>query len=117
MRTLLLDTTFRPVEVIGWKRAIILMITGRAEILECYHDIDIRSPSECFKLPKTLRLFNIHRSSRTVKFNRFNRFSNTLISRLFNTVIIVSLKFLFLAKAAWYLFNPVIKQIALMVKS
>ena len=72
MRTLLLDSSFSPVEVIDWKRAIILLLTGRAEAIDCYDDINIRSPNLSFQLPKTLRLFNIHRSSRTVKFSRFN---------------------------------------------
>jgi len=72
MRTLLLDSSFSPVEVIDWKRAIILLLTGRAEAIDCYDDISIRSPRLSFQLPKTLRLFSIHKSSRTVKFSRFN---------------------------------------------
>ena len=72
MRTLLLDSSFSPVEVIDWKRAIILLLTGRAEAIDNYDDINIRSPRLCFQLPKTLRLFNIHRSSRSVKLSRFN---------------------------------------------
>ena len=72
MRTLLLDSSFAPVEVIDWKRAIILLLTGRAEAIDCYSDINIRSPNISLQLPKTLRLFNIHRSKRTVKFSRFN---------------------------------------------
>ena len=72
MRTLLLDSSFSPVEVIDWKRAIILLITGRAEAIDSYDEINIRSPRTTFQLPKTLRLFNLHRSSRTVKFSRFN---------------------------------------------
>ena len=72
MRTLLLDSSFSPVEVIDWKRAIILLLTGRAEALDCYDDINIRSPKLSFQLPKTLRLYNLHRSARTVKFSRFN---------------------------------------------
>ena len=72
MRTLLLDSSFSPVEVIDWKRAIILLLTGRAEALDCYDDISIRSPKLSLQLPKTLRLYNLHRSARTVKFSRFN---------------------------------------------
>ena len=72
MRTLLLDSSFSPVEVIDWKRAIILLLTGRAEAIDSYEEINIRSPRLTLQLPKTLRLFNLHRSSRTVKFSRFN---------------------------------------------
>ena len=68
----MLDSSFYPDEVIDWKRAIILLLTGRAEAIDSYEDINIRSPRLSLHLPKTLRLFNLHRSARTVKFSRFN---------------------------------------------
>ena len=72
MRTLLLDSSYYPVEVINWKRAMILMISGRAETIIDYNSISINSTHISFKLPKILRLFNIHQSKKTVKFSRFN---------------------------------------------
>lgn len=72
MRTLLLDSTFFPVRVISWQKAIILLITGRAEVVDVYEDKQIRSVSQSFTLPKILRLYNKHKSKRNVKFSRNN---------------------------------------------
>jgi len=74
MRTLLLDNTYFPVKVINWQKAMILWLTGRAEVVDVYSEIDIRAPSESFKLPKILRLFGRHRSGQQVKLTRFNLF-------------------------------------------
>ena len=74
MRTLLLDNTFFPVRIISWQKAMILWLTGRAEVVDIYSEIDIRSSSESFKLPKILRLYNRHRTIKEVKFCRFNVF-------------------------------------------
>lgn len=74
MRTLLLDNTFSPVRVISWQKAMILWVAGRAEVVDVYQDIDIRSPKKTFKLPKTLRLFARHYSRKFVKLTRFNLF-------------------------------------------
>jgi len=73
MRTLLLDATFYPIRVIDWKRAMILFLTNRAEVVESHDDIDIRSQRECFKLPKVLRLItSFKRRQPSVKFSRCN---------------------------------------------
>tara|TARA_X000000950_G_C13687800_1_gene566733 strand:- start:325 stop:777 length:453 start_codon:yes stop_codon:yes gene_type:complete len=50
----------------------ILMVSGRAETIIDYNSISINSTHISFKLPKILRLFNIHQSKKTVKFSRFN---------------------------------------------
>ena len=72
MRTLLLDSSYLPVEVISWKRAIVLWLTGRAELVDDYENVVIHSPNHDFRLPKILRLFRIHKSKKSVKFSRFN---------------------------------------------
>jgi 5-methylcytosine-specific restriction endonuclease McrA len=72
MRTLLLDSTFFPVRVISWQKAIILLVTGRAEVVDEYEDKQIRSVSQSFTLPRILRLYNKHKSKRNVKFCRTN---------------------------------------------
>lgn len=72
MRTLLLDSSYYPVEVINWKRAIILLITGRAEAVTDYSSTFIRSTHDAFKLPKILRLFSLHKAKKSIKFCRFN---------------------------------------------
>lgn len=72
MRTLLLDSTFFPVRIVSWQKAMILLLTGRAEVVTEYDDKLIRSTSKSFSLPKILRLYNKHRTRRQVKFNRQN---------------------------------------------
>lgn len=52
----------------------ILFITGRAELVEAYDDIEIRSTNDSFQLPKVLRLFSPFKRTRFVKFNRDNVF-------------------------------------------
>ncbi len=74
MRTLVLDSTFFPVRVVGWEKAMILFLTGRAEIVDEYSEIMIRSPGKAFNLPKILRLFGRHRVIPQVRFCRFNVF-------------------------------------------
>jgi 5-methylcytosine-specific restriction endonuclease McrA len=74
MRTLLLDNGYFPVQIITWQKAMILCLTGRAEIIECYQNQLIRSPSKDFPLPKILRLFSRHKAINYIKFSRFNVF-------------------------------------------
>ncbi|MBL7664041.1 MAG: HNH endonuclease [Bacteriovoracaceae bacterium] len=74
MRTLLLDNTYLPVKIIAWEKAMILFLTGRAEVIEEYANLKIRSPQRSFQLPKILRLFNRNRTKMEVKFNRNNVF-------------------------------------------
>lgn len=54
-RTLLLDSTFRPMKAIGWKRAMILDIQDRVDILE-YYDQVVRTPTTEYPLPAVVRL-------------------------------------------------------------
>jgi 5-methylcytosine-specific restriction endonuclease McrA len=72
MRTLLLDNSFFPVKIVGWQKAMILLITGRAEVIDEYPDRAIRSPAQNYQLPKILRLYNKHRSQKKVRFTRLN---------------------------------------------
>tara|TARA_R110002072_G_scaffold64203_9_gene159994 strand:+ start:42071 stop:42583 length:513 start_codon:yes stop_codon:yes gene_type:complete len=74
MRTLVLDNTYFPVRIVNWQKAMILLFTGRAEVLTEYEGQKVRSTSQSFALPKTLRLFNRHRTSHRVKFSRQNVF-------------------------------------------
>ncbi len=74
MRTLILDSSVYPVGIVGWEKAMVLLFTGRAQIVDVYAEIDIRSPSKSFKLPKILRLFARHMARKEVRFTRFNVF-------------------------------------------
>lgn len=52
----------------------ILLLTGRAELVEEYEDKTIRSVNQSYNLPRILRLFNKHKSSKNVRFTRQNVF-------------------------------------------
>jgi 5-methylcytosine-specific restriction endonuclease McrA len=71
-QALLLDSSYYPLQMIGWKKAITLSFTGRAEIVEHHQDIIIRSPNLDVKLPKVIRLFCKLGNINAVKFNRLN---------------------------------------------
>jgi 5-methylcytosine-specific restriction endonuclease McrA len=74
LRTLLLDSSYFPVRVINWQKAMILLISGRAEVVDEYSNIKIRSVTQSFQLPKVLRLFGMHQGSKMVRFSRYNVF-------------------------------------------
>lgn len=74
MRTLLLDSTFFPIRVVNWQKAMILLLTGRAELVDEYENQTIKSVTQNFNLPRILRLYNRHKSSHTVRFTRQNVF-------------------------------------------
>jgi 5-methylcytosine-specific restriction endonuclease McrA len=80
MRTLVLDSTYFPVRIVTWQKAMILLFTGRAEMVTEYSDKKIQGVGSCFSLPKILRLYARHKSDRKVRFSRHNIFwrdSNT----------------------------------------
>ncbi|XP_075520087.1 uncharacterized protein LOC142553600 isoform X1 [Primulina tabacum] len=54
-RGLVLDISYRPVNVVCWKRAICLEFTDKADVLE-YYDQTVNSPSGSFYIPAVLRV-------------------------------------------------------------
>ncbi len=74
MKVLLLDASYYPIQIIDWKRAMILFFTDRAEVVEHHSNVEIRSTHSKFKLPKVLRLFGSFKNFSKVKFNRSNVF-------------------------------------------
>jgi 5-methylcytosine-specific restriction endonuclease McrA len=73
-RTLLLNSTFEPLKIISWQRAISLLTQGKVDVIDVY-DREIRSVSITFKLPSILRLLKlvkIRRSSQETRFSRAN---------------------------------------------
>ena len=61
---LLLNQNYEPVSIIRAKKAIVLIFLGKAEIVEKYDGVKIRSPSTEIPLPSIVRLYryvNIHR--------------------------------------------------------
>ena len=69
---LLLNASFEPLRVIGWKRALTLLFSGKVEVLEEYGR-EVRSVSLTMRLPAVVRLFKLIRIKPTgVKFSRQN---------------------------------------------
>ena len=73
-KALLLDSSYYPIQILDWKKAMVLFFTNRAEVVEHHDRIKIRSTNESFKLPKVLRLYSSFKRYSRVKFNRTNVF-------------------------------------------
>ncbi len=71
--TLLLNSSFEPLRVISWQRAITLLFAGKVEVIE-EHSREIRSVTFSVKLPSVLRLLRYVKvkKSRMIKFSRAN---------------------------------------------
>lgn len=73
-RTLLLNSTFEPLKIISWQRAITLLTQGKVEVID-FHDREVRGVAVSFRLPSILRLLKlvrVRRASREVRFSRAN---------------------------------------------
>jgi 5-methylcytosine-specific restriction endonuclease McrA len=72
--TLLLSTSFEPLKVVSWKKAVTLVFLSKVEVLEYYERI-IRSPSLQLSLPAVVRLLHtVPRRPNRIKFSRQNLF-------------------------------------------
>jgi 5-methylcytosine-specific restriction endonuclease McrA len=71
MAVLLLDNTFEPLKIIGWQRAIYLIFTGKAEVVE-ESDKEINSATKSWKLPSVIRQFGKFKRKGEVQFSRIN---------------------------------------------
>jgi 5-methylcytosine-specific restriction endonuclease McrA len=54
-RALLLDVSFRPIDVLTWQRAITLELFDKAEVL-AYYDLAVRSARQSHQLPAVLKV-------------------------------------------------------------
>ncbi|KAI9093637.1 hypothetical protein K1719_027086 [Acacia pycnantha] len=73
-RGLVLDVSYRPVNVVGWKRAICLEFMEKADVLE-YYDQTVNSPSGYFYIPAVLRVPDLLQvvKRRVVKSNLYRK--------------------------------------------
>ncbi|MBC7660043.1 MAG: HNH endonuclease [Chitinophagaceae bacterium] len=55
MRTLVLNAGYEPVRVVSWQKAMILLLTEKAELVKS-HNRFIRSVSRSFQLPQIIKL-------------------------------------------------------------
>lgn len=55
-KTLVLDVAYRPISVVNWKRALVMEMLAKAEVLEYYDDIGIQSVNDVFPLPAVMKV-------------------------------------------------------------
>jgi 5-methylcytosine-specific restriction endonuclease McrA len=74
-RTLLLNTTFEPLSVLDWKKAVVLLYLGKVEVIREYNR-EIKGVSLSIKQPAVIRLLRFVRNNNHVnaKFSRKNIF-------------------------------------------
>lgn len=73
METLVLDSSYQPVDRVPWQRAITLYFQGKVEIVEHYEDKEIRSITFAIRMPSVVRFLRALRSRRkAIKFSREN---------------------------------------------
>ncbi|MDP6711903.1 MAG: HNH endonuclease, partial [Nitrospinaceae bacterium] len=58
VKSLVLNASYEPLQFCSAKRAIIMVLTGRAEFIESDGYV-VRSPNTTFKLPAVIRVLNI----------------------------------------------------------
>lgn len=71
-QTLLLNSTYEPLRIVHWQKAITLWCQGKVEIVAVY-DREVRSVSVSFKLPSVIRLLRRIRIRKTVDYVPFSR--------------------------------------------
>jgi len=74
MDTLVLNSSYMPINRVSWREALSCIFSGRAEVVEEYEDRTVRSPSTVFKVPSIIRFLSraVGFFRRGVKFNRNN---------------------------------------------
>ena len=73
-RVLVLDSGMQPIDVVSWMKAMQWLVTGKAEVVEFYEDVEVRSAEQSWKLPSVLRKITskYRYQGRKVKLSRRN---------------------------------------------
>jgi 5-methylcytosine-specific restriction endonuclease McrA len=72
---LVLDSSYRPIKQISWKKAMTLYFQEKIEVIKEYQDTWIRSPNKKFKLPSVIRMIDyIFRLPWGIRLTRANLF-------------------------------------------
>lgn len=70
MSTLLLNATYEPLTVIDWRKALCLVMLGKADAIEHYED-EVRGANTSFARPAVLRLrHRVRWARKTIRFSR-----------------------------------------------
>jgi 5-methylcytosine-specific restriction endonuclease McrA len=72
MGVLLLDSTYEPLRIISWMKAMSLIVAGNAEVLEEDDNSVIRSVKVTYKMPCVIRQLSKFKRKRDTKFSRLN---------------------------------------------
>lgn len=63
-----------PLSIIGWREAIVGVITGKYDVVEEYEDVAIRSPSMSFPVPSVVVVKKYQKPEQTLPFSKKNIF-------------------------------------------
>jgi 5-methylcytosine-specific restriction endonuclease McrA len=69
---LLLDSTYEPLRVISWMKAMTMLISGNAEMVEEDSAKKIRSCSMAYSMPSVIRQFRKFNKTGEIQFSRIN---------------------------------------------
>jgi 5-methylcytosine-specific restriction endonuclease McrA len=72
LRVLVLNSSYEPIRVVSWQRAVVLMLADKVDVLE-HHDSYAHSPSTTLRLPSVIKLqafVQLKRFRRVAKFSR-----------------------------------------------
>lgn len=73
LRTLILNQGYQPIAACHWQRAMVMILLGKAELVEEYNDMEIRSAHDIFPAPAVLRIPGYSKlGPKHVKFSREN---------------------------------------------
>eukprot|EP00793_Prasinoderma_coloniale_P003917 PRCOL_00006758-RA len=77
VRTLVLDVSYQPVDVIPWQRAICYELFDKADVIEYYDNHIVRAPSAIYQVPAVVRtrVYVKRRSPREASLNRRNLYA------------------------------------------
>ncbi|KAE9455984.1 hypothetical protein C3L33_12101, partial [Rhododendron williamsianum] len=89
-RGLVLDVSYRPVNVVCWKRAICLEFLEKADVLE-YYDQTVNSPSGSFYIPAVLRNYDAFQRVS----NEFQEIRETLVTSSLLEIVCLTVLFCF----------------------
>jgi len=73
-QALVLNSSFEPINVVSWQRAIQMVFQGKVEVLEL-SEKEVRTISKTYKLPSVLRLLKfipINKKRNIIRFSRAN---------------------------------------------
>jgi len=73
MRTLVLNASYEPIQMVDWKEAVCMIMKEKAEIVSTYADKMIRSAYEAFEMPKIIRLRKYVKIAKDAAVLRYSR--------------------------------------------